>query len=69
MLSPDCRYTRELDRHHFAFTGQREACARRRAILSVRGYAGMGEPGVAEKAVDEVWKSCSRDTRPFDEIY
>lgn len=69
LLSGDCRMTRELDRHHFSFAGQRKACARRRAILSVKGYPKMSADGVAERAVDEVWDSCSRDTRPFDEIY
>jgi hypothetical protein len=23
---------------------------------------------MAEKAVNEVWESCSKDTRPFDEV-
>ncbi|MBW0462263.1 hypothetical protein O181_001978 [Austropuccinia psidii MF-1] len=78
-LSGDCNWTREVDRHVFTFAKQRQACARRRAILSVAQH--ISEPlepdnplrtkatDTAEKIVDQVWSSCWNDTRPFDEIY
>lgn len=39
---------------------------RRRAALSILDKAGSKE--AADKAVDEVWKSCWNDTRPFDDV-
>lgn len=84
-LSGDCKWTREIDRHIFNFARQRQVCARRRAILSVAEHiSASSEKPVsaeeakslkamaserAEKVVDQVWKSCWNDTRPFDEIY
>ncbi|KAL1920643.1 uncharacterized protein VTP21DRAFT_1020 [Calcarisporiella thermophila] len=68
-LSGDCRLGRELRRGYFQFTKQHQACARRRAILSVKQNPACSEPGVAERAVAAVFDSCFNDTRPFDEIY
>ncbi|CAE6440319.1 unnamed protein product [Rhizoctonia solani] len=45
------------------------ACARRRAILSVMANPACKSQQDAERAVNEVWESCFKDTRPFDEIY
>ncbi|CAG8580121.1 9109_t:CDS:2 [Dentiscutata heterogama] len=68
-LSGDCKWTREIKRGFFNFTKQHQACAKRRAILSVQKNAACSAPGVAERAVTEVFESCFNDTRPFDEIY
>ncbi|CAG8601386.1 11403_t:CDS:2 [Cetraspora pellucida] len=68
-LSGDCKWTREIKRGFFNFTKQHQACVKRRAILSVQKNASCSAPGVAEKAVNEVFESCFNDTRPFDEIY
>ncbi len=47
-----------------------QACVKRRAILSVRSNPSCAhDPSLAERAVNEVWESCWKDTRPFDEIY
>ena len=51
----------------FLFAGVK-ACVRRRAILSVSANPNCSSKEVAEKAVNEVWKSCFADTRPFDEV-
>lgn len=68
-LSGDCRWTREINRHNYTFLRQLQNCARRRAILSVRGNAACPDEATAARVVDEVWDSCFHDTRPFDEIY
>ncbi|WFC99509.1 Mitochondrial inner membrane protease atp23 [Malassezia yamatoensis] len=68
-LSGDCRWTREINRHNYSFLRQLQKCARRRAILSVRGNANCPDEATAAKVVDDVWDSCFHDTRPFDEIY
>lgn len=41
---------------------------RRRATLSVAGHPNCKDQAEAEKAVNEVWDSCIKDTRPFDEV-
>lgn len=68
-LSGDCSWSREFTRREYAFTKQHQACARRRAILSVRAHPNCKDQAEAERAVDEVWKGCFADTRPFDELY
>ncbi|GES76820.1 mitochondrial inner membrane protease ATP23 [Rhizophagus clarus] len=68
-LSGDCRWTRELRRGFFNFTKQHQVCTKRRAILSVKQNDACSAPGVAERAVAEVFESCFNDTQPFDEIY
>ena len=68
-LSGDCRWTREINRRHYGFAKQHQACARRRAILSVRSNPVCKDNATAERVVDDVWDSCFHDTRPFDEIY
>jgi mitochondrial inner membrane protease ATP23 len=71
MLSGECRWTREFfTRGQWNLSRQMQECVRRRAILSVRQRpACKGDEGVATRVVDEVWRSCWGDTRPFDEIY
>ncbi|CAF9923835.1 MAG: Mitochondrial inner membrane protease atp23 [Gomphillus americanus] len=69
-LSGECRFTREFfTRGQRKFTQQHQECVRRRAILSVSARPQCESIEQATKAVDDVWNSCSRDTRPFDEIY
>lgn len=41
---------------------------RRRAVLSVSLNPECPDEATAEKAVNEVWDSCIKDTRPFDEV-
>lgn len=67
-LSGDCRWTREVNRRHFGFLKQHQACTKRRAILSVRANPACKDNAMAERVVDEVWESCFYDTRPFDEV-
>ncbi|CUA78369.1 Mitochondrial inner membrane protease ATP23 [Cryptococcus neoformans var, neoformans B-3501A] [Rhizoctonia solani] len=68
-LSGDCRWSRETQRGFMTFSKQHQACARRRAILSVMANPACKSHQDAERAVNEVWESCFKDTRPFDEIY
>lgn len=69
-LSGECRWAREFFRRgQWKFTQQHQECVRRRAILSVRARPACKDEAHAERVVNEVWDSCFRDTRPFDEIY
>ncbi|ORY35582.1 peptidase M76 family-domain-containing protein [Naematelia encephala] len=68
-LSGDCRLLREWDRGNRHFYKQHQACVRRRAVLSLLGNPSCENEEMAERAVNEVWESCSKDTRPFDEVY
>jgi mitochondrial inner membrane protease ATP23 len=70
-LSGECRFMREVvGNGQWGLTGKFQDCVRRRATLSVMARPACG--GNREKAagvVEQVWESCFRDTRPFDEIY
>ncbi|KAJ1927352.1 Mitochondrial inner membrane protease atp23 [Tieghemiomyces parasiticus] len=68
-LSGDCNIIREMNRRNYALSKQHQACVKRRAILSLKANPCCSAPGAAEEAVNKVFKSCFRDTRPFDEIY
>ncbi|ETN42346.1 uncharacterized protein HMPREF1541_01500 [Cyphellophora europaea CBS 101466] len=69
-LSGECRWSNEFFRNKImAFTTHHQDCVRRRAIHSVKNRPNCADEKQAEKVVDEVWQSCFRDTRPFDEIY
>jgi len=68
-LSGDCRWSREIQRRNFSFSKQHQACVKRRAYISVLQNPACKSPEMAERAVNEVWESCFKDTRPFDEIY
>ncbi|PYH41877.1 mitochondrial inner membrane protease ATP23 [Aspergillus saccharolyticus JOP 1030-1] len=69
-LSGECRWAREFFRRgQWKLTQQHQECVRRRAVLSVQARPGCRDEAHAEKVVNEVWDSCFRDTRPFDEIY
>lgn len=37
-------------------------------MLSVKANPVCPDEAAAEKAVNEVWESCFKDTRPFDEV-
>lgn len=43
-------------------------CVRMRAVTSVASNPVCPSQEAAEQAVDEVWNSCIKDTRPFDEV-
>lgn len=68
-LSGDCRWSREVMRGFYSFSKQHQACVKRRAVVSVLANPNCEDLAMAEKAVNEVWESCLKDTRPFDEIY
>ncbi|KAL5519584.1 ATP23 [Sanghuangporus vaninii] len=67
-LGGDCKWTREIRRLFFNFSKQHQECVRRRAVLSVQSNPACPSREDAERAVNEVWESCSNDTRPFDEV-
>nr|POE82448.1 mitochondrial inner membrane protease atp23 [Quercus suber] len=69
-LSGECRWTREFfTRGQWNLTQQLQECVRRRAALSVANRPGCKDDVHAARLVSEVWDSCFRDTRPFDEVY
>ncbi|CEH16122.1 atp23_ustma ame: full=mitochondrial inner membrane protease atp23 [Ceraceosorus bombacis] len=68
-LSGDCSFWRQLAAPGFNFVKRHQRCTRRRAILSVEAHPRCTSREEAERAVDEVFSSCFKDTRPFDEIY
>ena len=37
-------------------------------MLSVKANLACPNEAAADKAVNEVWESCFKDTRPFDEV-
>ncbi|KAJ7589681.1 peptidase M76 family-domain-containing protein [Mycena floridula] len=67
-LSGDCRFTSELRRGSVGFSKNHQACIRRRAVVSVAANPNCPDQAAAEKAVNEVFDSCFKDTRPFDEV-
>ena len=69
-LSGDCAFYREVFTrgNKYSSTKQHQVCTRRRAVTSVATNPGCKSQEEAERAVDEVWKSCFGDTRPFDEV-
>lgn len=70
MLSGECRFMREFwTRSQWRLTEQFQDCVRRRAVLSMRARPWVKDDVQAVKVVNEVWDSCFRDTRPFDEVY
>jgi inner membrane protease ATP23 len=69
-LSGECRFSREFfTRNQWRITEQLQSCVRRRATLSMMARPGIKDQEHAGKVVNEVWESCFRDARPFDEIY
>ncbi|EAS35599.3 mitochondrial inner membrane protease ATP23 [Coccidioides immitis RS] len=69
-LSGECRWMREFfSRGQWKFAQHHQECVRRRAILSVQARPACKDEQHATQVVNEVWDSCFRDTRPFDEIY
>ncbi|KAI5289928.1 Mitochondrial inner membrane protease atp23 [Ascosphaera acerosa] len=69
-LSGECRFSREFwTRRQWKLTQQHQECVRRRAITSLTHRPACRDREHAAQIVDEVWESCFRDTRPFDEIY
>ncbi|KAL4792906.1 mitochondrial inner membrane protease atp23 [Aspergillus venezuelensis] len=69
-LSGECRWANEFFGNlQLKLTQHHQECVRRRAILSVKARDTCKDEAQATKVVDEVWDSCFRDTRPFDEIF
>jgi inner membrane protease ATP23 len=72
-LSGECRWANEFfGNKQMKFNMHHQECVRRRAVRSVMARPqcqGEGGDLKAVRAVNEVWESCFRDTRPFDEIY
>lgn len=69
-LSGECRFMREFfTKNQWRITEQLQHCVRRRATLSMLARPGIKDEEHAGKVVNEVWDSCFKDTRPFDEIY
>ena len=69
-LSGECRWANEFFGNKvLSFTGHHQDCVRRRAVISVSMRPNCESDLQAVKAVNDVWDSCFRDTRPFDEIY
>ena len=59
-LSGECKWGVELSRGNLAVVGGWEKCVKRRAKLSLGHHGRDGE-----RAVEEVFGVCSRDTYPF----
>ncbi|TVY58765.1 Mitochondrial inner membrane protease atp23, partial [Lachnellula cervina] len=69
-LSGECRWTKEFfTRNQFKLTQQHQNCVRARAVQSMMNRPACKDDVQAAKVVNEVWDSCYKDTRPFDEIY
>lgn len=69
-LSGECRWAREFfARKQWKLTQQHQECVRRRAVCSLIARPACKDEAHAERVVNEVWDSCFRDTRPFDEIF
>ena len=63
-LSGDCDFFTELERRNLGFKSQGAACAKRRALLSVRAHPNC-QGDKAEEAVNQVFDLCMKDTSPF----
>jgi inner membrane protease ATP23 len=69
-LSGECRFAREFfTRNQWSITEQLQQCVRRRATLSMMARPGVKDEAHASGIVNQVFESCSKDVRPFDEIY
>ncbi|PWN97263.1 hypothetical protein FA09DRAFT_284633, partial [Tilletiopsis washingtonensis] len=67
-LSGDCSMKREMWKNrNYNFVKGHQTCVRRRAALSVAMHPKCKDQEQAESIVDQVFNSCFRDTRPFDE--
>lgn len=69
-LSGECRFMREFfTKNQWRITEQLQHCVRRRATLSMMARPGVRDEVHAGEIVNQVFESCFKDTRPFDEIY
>lgn len=70
MLSGECRWSRNFFTYkNWGLTRQFENCVRERAVLSMLSRPRVKNDLHAVRLVNEVWESCFRDTRPFDNVY
>ncbi|ODV92110.1 hypothetical protein CANCADRAFT_147498 [Tortispora caseinolytica NRRL Y-17796] len=72
-LSGECRMMNELIKNRLItqlkFVKQQQECVKRRALISIKSHPSCKSEEMAERVLDQVWNSCFRDTRPFDELY
>ena len=68
ILSGDCTFRQESARGNYTLRAGAQACARRRAALSVAMNPACAGHRQAERAVDAVLDRCYSDTAPFDRI-
>ncbi|ODQ82482.1 hypothetical protein BABINDRAFT_10907 [Babjeviella inositovora NRRL Y-12698] len=69
-LSGECRLWNEIKKTGFGGFGRKfQTCVKRRAAISVAANPNCKDKEQAERVVDEVFESCFKDTRPFDEVY
>lgn len=70
-LSGECAIMTEFWKHagFMKMAKGHQRCVRRKAILSVMGHPACKSKEQAEQVVDEVFRSCFNDTRPYERIY
>ena len=69
-LSGECRWMSEFFGGLYTdFIKHHQACTKRRAVMSVVLNKNCKDEEQARHVVNEVFESCFRDTRPFEEIY
>ncbi|KAG7820248.1 hypothetical protein KL928_001685 [Ogataea angusta] len=70
-LSGECAIVTEFKRRlgFMRYAKGHQACVKRKAILSVINHPKCKDKQHAEEVVDEVFRSCFNDTRPFETIY
>eukprot|EP00462_Mataza_sp_D1_P019966 CAMPEP_0175128636 /NCGR_PEP_ID=MMETSP0087-20121206/5039_1 /TAXON_ID=136419 /ORGANISM="Unknown Unknown, Strain D1" /LENGTH=220 /DNA_ID=CAMNT_0016410721 /DNA_START=147 /DNA_END=807 /DNA_ORIENTATION=- len=64
-LSGDCWLSAELRRGNFGAYAHHQKCVKRRALMSVKYNPWCQGEGVAEHAVNDVFRQCMKDTAPF----
>ncbi|ODV87104.1 hypothetical protein CANARDRAFT_194724 [[Candida] arabinofermentans NRRL YB-2248] len=70
-LSGECAIMTEFSRQMgmMRFAKGHQTCVKRKAVLSVIGHPKCKDKQHAESVVNEVFRSCFNDTRPFEMIY
>ncbi|QPG76021.1 hypothetical protein FOA43_003407 [Brettanomyces nanus] len=70
-LSGECAIMTEFWKHSgfMRVAKGHQRCVKRKAILSVMGHPACKSKEQAEQVVDEVFRSCFNDTRPYESIY
>ncbi|KAF6009726.1 hypothetical protein HII12_003272 [Brettanomyces bruxellensis] len=70
-LSGECAIMTEFWKHagFMKVAKGHQRCVKRKAILSVLGHPACKNKEQAEKVVDDVFRACFNDTRPYENIY